>query len=79
MKKLMAIFGAALLLAGVATSCSKICTCTVTGTVDGESFSETVEDINLNGSSFKNCNSYGKALNSAYAYVSGAKIKCKAK
>ena len=32
MKKLMAILGAALLLAGVATSCSKLCQCTTTTT-----------------------------------------------
>jgi len=30
MKKVMAIFGAALLLAGVSTSCSKLCECTTT-------------------------------------------------
>ena len=30
MKKVMAIFGAALMLAGIATSCSKTCQCTTT-------------------------------------------------
>ena len=32
MKKVMAIFGAALLLAGVASSCSKVCECTTSVT-----------------------------------------------
>ena len=70
----MAIFGATLLLAGVATSCSKICDCTVTG--DG-GYSYTINDVNLKGSSFKNCNAYADYLNDQYNYIGGVKVDCK--
>ena len=77
MKKLMAIIGATFMLACVATSCSKVCQCTITGTVGGTSFSQTINDIDLSGSAYKNCNAYGDALNASYTYVEGVKIDCK--
>ena len=77
MKKLMAIFGATLLLASVATSCSKVCKCTITGTVGGTSFSQEINDIDLSGTAYKSCSAYGDALTSTYTYVEGVKIDCK--
>ena len=73
MKKLMAIFGAAMLLAGVATSCSKVCECTVS--VMGVS---TTTEVNLQNSGYKNCNAYADALQSA-AVVSDYEVVCKRK
>ena len=73
----MAIFGAAMLLAGVATSCSKVCKCTITGTVGGTTFSQEINDIDLSGTAYKSCSAYGDALNSTYTYVEGVKIDCK--
>ncbi|MDD6186383.1 MAG: hypothetical protein PUB29_12290 [Bacteroidales bacterium] len=51
MKKVIAIFGAALLFAGVATSCSKVCECTtsITGMPD------TVTEVNLENTNVKKC------------------------
>lgn len=51
MKKVMAIFGAALLFAGVATSCSKVCECTtsVTGLAD------VVTEVNIEDTGVKKC------------------------
>ena len=77
MKKLMAICAATLMLAGVATSCSKVCQCTVSGTVEGITYSQTISDIDLKGTSYKNCNAYGKDLNAAYSYVDGVTVDCK--
>lgn len=73
MKKLMAIFGAALLLAGVATSCSKVCECTVSYM----GYSATTE-VNLEGSGYKNCNSYAQAVENA-AVDDDYKVTCKRK
>lgn len=77
MKKLMAIFGATLLLASVATSCSKVCQCTVSYDVLGTTISETINDIDLKGTTYKNCNAYGEALNSTYVAYSNVKVDCK--
>ena len=74
MKKLMAIFGATLLLAGVATSCSKVCECTLTDEVSGASVP--LEEVNLKGTGFKNCNTYADYLNDNSIY---GKVECKKK
>ena len=77
MKKLMAICAATLMLAAVATSCSKVCKCTITGTVGGATFSQEINDIDLSGTAYKSCSAYADALNSTYTYVEGVKIDCK--
>jgi hypothetical protein len=52
MKKVMAIFGAALLLAGVATSCNKKCECKsyAAGVLVGEPY-----EVELDKDSYKKC------------------------
>lgn len=77
MKKLMAICAATLMLAAVASSCSKICTCTVEYGIGDSTFSSTINDIDLKGTSYKNCKAYGDALQSTYNMYSDVKIDCK--
>ena len=75
MKKLMAIIGATLLLAGVATSCSKTCECTAT--YDGVSYTETVD---LSSTNYKNCSAYAKAIRDlSGGDLDGATFTCKSK
>lgn len=50
MKKLMAICAATLMLAGIATSCSKNCECT--STYEGVSYTE---EINIENTEYKSC------------------------
>ena len=68
----MAIFGAALLVAGVATSCSKVCECTtsVTGVPD------VVTEVNLEGSNVKKCSDMN--VENTVAGVT-QKVECKKK
>lgn len=72
MKKLMAICAATLMLAGVATSCSKVCECTVSY----EGYSETGE-IDLSETNYKNCNSYAQAVENLYGGL--YQVSCKRK
>lgn len=74
MKKLMAIIGATFMLACVATSCSKVCECTVTAM--GVS---TTTEVNLENSGYKNCNAYADALKSAAGGVVDYDVVCKRK
>ena len=73
MKKLMAICAATLMLAAVATSCSKDCECTVSY----EGYSATTE-IDLTNSGYKNCNAYAEAVQNASG-VAGYEVTCKRK
>ena len=74
MKKLMAICAATLMLAGIATSCSKVCECTVSY----EGYSATTE-VDLTNSGYKNCNAYAQALENAASGVAGYEVTCKRK
>lgn len=51
MKKVLAIFAATMMLAGVATSCSKLCECTTTV---GNSSVQT--EVNLEDTEYSRCN-----------------------
>ena len=73
MKKLMAICAATLMLAAVATSCSKVCECTVSY----EGYSATTE-VDLTNSGYKNCNAYAEAVQNASG-VAGYEVTCKRK
>jgi hypothetical protein len=76
MKKLMAICAATFMLACVATSCSKMCQCTVSYELLGTTYSETIKDIDLSGSTY-NCSTYGDFLDDTYADYTNVKIDCK--
>jgi len=72
MKKVMAIFGAALLLAGVATSCNKKCECKlyVGGVVT------TTSEQELDKDSYKSCSELNTIVD-----INGTKngLECKSK
>lgn len=72
MKKLMAIFGATLMLACVATSCSKVCECTF----DYGGAYTTTSEVNLKGTGY-NCKTYAEYLDNAS--LGTYKVECKKK
>ena len=76
MKKLKANIVATFMLACVATSCSKMCQCTVSYELLGTTYSETIKDIDLSGSTY-NCSTYGDFLDDTYADYTNVKIDCK--
>ncbi len=75
MKKLFAICAATLMLAGIASSCSKVCECTVA--YGGIS---TTSEVDLSGSGYKSCKAYNDVLQAQYAGISdNVTIDCKRK